>query len=357
MRRAVPIFVPVLALALAVGLGFALGPTARADEPTTITVVTHDSFALSKRVLRSFERTSGIEVRILRSGDAGEAVNSAILTKDHPLGDVLFGVDTTFLSRALDAGIFETYRPAALDALEPGLAAGTRGKATPVDRGDVCVNVDNEWFAERDLAVPKSIDDLTDPAYRGLLVVENPATSSPGLAFLLSTIARNGDGWPEYWQRLRDNDVEVVNGWEAAYNGSFSAGGGGGDRPLVVSYASSPAAAVFYSEPDPSGAVPEQAPVGTILDGCFRQVEYVGVLRDTEHPGAARRFVDFMLSRRVQEDIPLQMFVFPARADARLPDVFRDFAEIPPAPEAVAPRRIERNRERWIDEWTDVVLR
>lgn len=330
---------------------------ARAAETTTITVVTHDSFAISKQLLREFERSSGIDVRILRSGDAGETVNAAILTKDHPLGDVLFGVDTTFLSRALDAGIFATYRPAVLDTIEPGLIAGTHGKVAPVDRGDVCVNFDAEWFAARDIAVPTSIDDLTDPAYRGLLVVENPATSSPGLAFLLTTIDRYGDGWRDYWQQLRDNGVEVVNGWESAYNGSFSAGGGGGDRPLVVSYASSPAAAVVYAEPDPSEAAPDRAPIGTILDGCFRQVEYVGVLRGTEHERAARQFVDFMLSRRVQEDIPLQMFVFPVRDDARLPDVFRNFAEIPTDPAVVAPRRIERNRERWIDEWTDLVLR
>ena len=346
-----------LALALSVAVGIALGPAAPAQDTTTITVVTHDSFALSKQVLRSFERTSGINVRILRSGDAGEAVNSAILTKDHPLGDVLYGVDTTFLSRALGAGIFETYRPDALAAVDPELVTGTQGRVTPVDRGDVCINVDNAWFADRSLAVPTSIDDLTKPKYRSLLVVENPATSSPGLAFLLTTIDRYGSGWRDYWQRLRDNDVEVVNGWETAYNGSFSAGGGGGDRPLVVSYASSPAAAVFYAEPDPTGATPERAPVGTILDGCFRQVEYVGVLRGTEHERAARRFVDFMLSRRVQEDIPLQMFVFPARGDAHLPDVFRKFAEIPAHPATVAPKRIEQHRERWIDAWTDVVLR
>ncbi len=330
---------------------------AHATETPTITVVTHDSFAISKRVLRAFTRSTGIDVKILRSGDAGVALNATILTKDHPVGDVLFGVDTTFLSRALDAGIFERYRPAALAKVPAELVVGTRGLVTPVDRGDVCVNYDTAWFADRGLPIPQSIDDLTDAEYRGLLVVENPATSSPGLAFLLATIARYGDGWRDYWQRLRANDVEVVNGWEQAYHGSFSAGGSGGDRPLVVSYASSPAAAVYFAEPEPSGRPPERAPVGTVLDGCFRQIEYVGILRGTEHERAARRFVDFLLSRRVQEDIPLQMFVFPVRGDARLPDVFRDFAEIPADAEVVAPTRIERNRDRWIDEWTDLVLR
>ena len=340
-----------LCACLVAGLVIAPGASARDTTTTTITLVTHDSFAVSKKVLDEFTTSTGISVRVLRSGDAGEALNSAILTKDHPLGDVFFGVDTTFLSRALDAGIFERYRAAALDRVTADLRSGTAGRLTPVDRGDVCVNVDTSWFADHDVPVPSSIDDLTKPAYRGRFVVENPATSSPGLAFLLATIDRYGDGWRDYWQRLRDNDVEVVNGWEEAYNGSFTAGGAGGERPLVVSYASSPAAAVYYADPRPPSS-----PVGTILDGCFRQIEYAGILKGTDHERAARELVDFMLTRRFQQDIPLQMFVFPVRDDARLPAVFR-FAQVAESPATVAPERIERNRERWINEWTDTVLR
>jgi thiamine transport system substrate-binding protein len=328
-------------------------PAVSAPREVTLTLVTHDSFAISKSVLRAFTRETGITVRLLPSGDAGAALNQAILTKDTPLGDVLFGVDNTFLSRALDENVFERYRSPELDRVSVAYRIDTTHHATPIDHGDVCVNHDESWFAEHRIRVPRTLEDLTKPAYKGRLVVENPATSSPGLAFLLATIDRYGeDGWRSYWERLRANDVKVVSSWEQAYNGEFSAGEGAGERPLVVSYASSPAAAVYYSDPRPTAS-----PIGTVLDTCFRQVEFVGILRGTEHPRAARRLVDFMLSRPFQEDVPLQMFVFPVRDDVRLPAVFTEFAEVPTDPAALAPGVIGAHREQWIDEWTTTVLR
>jgi thiamine transport system substrate-binding protein len=353
MRR-LALLSPLVIGALVVGL---LAPPAAApaadDDDVTITLVTHDSFAVSKNVLRAFRRETGIEVKILRAGDAGSALNQVILTKDNPLGDAFFGVDNTFLTRALDAGIFTAYESPELADVPAEYRLDARNRVTPVDHGDVCINVDKEWFAEHDVAVPMTLDDLTDPAYRGLLVTENPATSSPGLAFMLGTVAEYGDdGWRDYWTQLRANDVEVVAGWEEAFNGSFSGGEGGGDRPLVVSYASSPPVAVYFSDPKAT-----TSPIGTMLSSCFRQIEGVGILRGTEHPKATRALVDFMLSERFQADLPLQMFVFPARADVPLPPVFERFAELPDDPLELSPTAIGRDRERWIDEWTDTVLR
>jgi thiamine transport system substrate-binding protein len=323
-----------------------------ADETTTIRLVAHDSFAVSKKVLASFTKQTGVKIELLQSGDAGEVLNQAILTKDHPVGDVLFGVDNTFQGRALDEAIFERYAPAALSKVPAEYRLDPTHHLTPVDHSDVCINYDKTWFAEHDVAVPTSLDDLTKPAYRGALVVENPATSSPGLAFLLATIARYGDsGWRDYWSKLRANDVMAVDGWEQAYEGQFTQGGNDGPRPLVVSYASSPPAAVYF---DPSL---KTSPVGTMLDSCFRQVEYVGVLKGTEHRAAARELVDFMLSRAFQADMPLQMFVFPVREGTPLPRVFEKYADVPPNPRSLPPADIARNRDQWIEQWTDTVLR
>ncbi len=325
---------------------------AGAKDRVTLTLVTHDSFAVSKSVLASFTRQTGIGVKVLPLGDAGATLNQVILTKDHPVGDLLFGVDNTFLTRALHERIFEPYESSELSHVPSQFVIDKQHRVTPVDHGDVCINYDDAWFAAHDVPRPSTLGDLTKPRYRGLLVVENPATSSPGLAFVLATIAKFGkSGWRDYWQRLRDNDVKVVAGWEQAYNGSFTAGEGNGDRPLVVSYASSPPAAVYYADPRP-----QKSPVGTLLPSCFRQVETVGILRGTEHPKAARRLVDFMLSRRFQEDVPLQMFVFPVREGARLPKVFRLFADVPDHPLSLPPREIGAERERWIEQWTDTVL-
>jgi len=274
-----------------------------------------------------------------------------ILTADDPEGDVLFGVDSTFLTRALAADIFLPYRARGLEAVDPRLVPSD-DRVTPVDFGDVCVNYDIAWFTEANLAVPSDLAALADPAYAGLLAIQNPATSSPGLAFLLGTIERLGEDAAEtFWQRLRDNDVLVTDGWSEAYYGAFTHASDG-DRPLVVSYASSPPAEVLFAD------VPtDTAPTGVILDTCYRQVEYVGILASTSRPDDARRLVDFLLSPTFQADVPLTMFVFPVRTDVALPDVFAAHAVLPDRPLVMDPARIDANREDWIARFTATVLR
>ena len=322
------------------------------DGPRTVRVVTHDSFALSDAVVSAFEESSGIDVEFIPAGDAGEMVNRAVLSAGNPEADVLFGIDTTLLSRAVDAGVFDPYVSSA-DTLRPELRSAGLDVVTPIDDGDVCVNIDDGWFAEQGIAPPSTLEDLADERYRGLLVVQNPATSSPGLAFLLATIARYGDAWPDYWERLRANDVMVVNGWSEAYLTEFTAGGGGGDKPLVVSYSTSPPAEIVYAE-EPK---PERPLTSVMLDGCYRQVEFAGVLRGTPDPDAARAVVDWLVSPEVQADVPLSMFVFPARDSVALPEVFERFVTRPEAPLQLDAAQIAAQRDQWIEQWTQVVLR
>lgn len=319
----------------------------------TVTLVAHDSFAVSKPVLRAFERRSGLKVKVLKNGDAGAALNQAILTKGAPLGDAFFGVDNTFLTRALAAGIFVPYTAKGLDRVPRSLQLDPSHRVTPIDDGDVCINFDKGWFTREGVSVPKTLDDLAKPAYKDRLVVENPATSSPGLAFLLATVARYGQsGWQGYWKRLRANGVKVVDGWEQAYNTEFSGAAGKGAYPLVVSYASSPPAEVYFADPPPA-----EAPIGTLTDTCFRQVEFAGVLKGAKHPDAAKQLLDFMLTERFQADVPLQMFVFPARTGTPLPPVFVKFAAVPAHPFTMSPAAIGKHRDEWIRQWTTTVLR
>jgi thiamine transport system substrate-binding protein len=343
----------LLVLALVAIASAGVATPATADAPTTITLVTHDSFAVSKPVLAGFTKRTGIKVKILQSGDAGAALNQVILTKSNPIGDVFFGVDNTYLSRALEEDVFTKFTARALALVPDEYQLDPSHHLTPIDHGDVCINYDKQWFADHELDVPKTLDDLTKPAYKGLLVVENPATSSPGLAFQLATIAKFGDGgWRDYWSKLRANDVKVDDGWERAYDGDFTQGANQGKYPLVVSYASSPPAAVYYSKPQP-----KTSPIGTMLDSCFRQVEFAGVIKGTDHEAAARQLVDFMLSEQFQADVPLQMFVFPVRDGTPLPPVFTKFAEVPSKPLSLPPADISAHRDAWIEQWTDTVLR
>jgi thiamine transport system substrate-binding protein len=323
-------------------------------EPQTITIMTHDSFSVSENVIKSFEEANHAKVVFLQSGDAGAVLNKALLTRDAPLADLLFGVDNTFLSRALEEDIFEPYESPALSEIPEEYQLDTFNRALPVDYGDVCINYDKAYFAENNLTVPQSLEDLTKPEYAGLLVVENPATSSTGLAFLLATVAHFGDSFTEYWQALRDNGVVVVDGWETAYYTNFSGSSGRGPQPMVVSYGTSPAVEVVFAEQKP-----EDAPTASIIgpDTCFRQIEFVGILKGTENRALAERFVDFMLSKEFQEDVPLQMFVYPVNPKAVLPEEFTKYAQAPEQAASLPAEQIAANREQWIQAWTDVVMK
>jgi thiamine transport system substrate-binding protein len=307
-----------------------------------VVLVTHDSFALPEDLVAAFEADTGYTLTTRAPGDGGAMVNQLVLTKDAPLGDVVYGIDNTFASRAVDEGVLEPYTPdGAVDeyAIE-GLTA--------IDMSDVCINVDHEWFADAGIPEPVTLEDLTDPTYRDLLVVTNPTTSSPGLAFMLATIGAFGeDGWLDYWVALRDNGVKIVAGWSDAYYVDFSGSSGQGDRPLVLSYASSPP----YEVPD--GA--DTAPTGALLETCFRQVEYAGVLAGAKNPDGARAVVDWLLSPEVQAAIPESMYVYPV-TDVDLPESWQAFAPLAPAPFHVEPEDISANRDAWLERWTDAVV-
>jgi len=345
----------LLALVLA-----ACAPGATASpEPVgrTLTVMTHDSFDVSEEVVIAFQGNCNCEVQFLQSGDTGLMLNQALLSKETPLADVIYGVDNTFLSRALAGDILEPYKSPVLSEIPDQLELDPGFHMLPVDYGDVCLNYDKAWFRERSQAPPSDLPDLTQPQYRGLTVVESPATSSPGLAFLLATVGRFGETgdytYLDFWADLRANDVLVVDGWEEAYWGSFTYASDG-DRPIVVSYASSPPVEVYFAEESF-----DEAPTAVVAaDGaCFRQIEFVGILKGTRNRDLAEQWIDFMLGTTFQEDIPLKMFVFPANDRADLPDVFARFAQIPEEPAMVAPEMIEASREAWIQAWTRTVLR
>ncbi|MER5197038.1 thiamine ABC transporter substrate-binding protein [Streptomyces sp. NPDC002755] len=352
-------------VAAAVGLGLVtLSACGSSDDDgsaagsKTVTLVSHDSWAVSKSVLADFEKSSGYQVKVLKDGDAGQAVNKAILTKDNPQGDVFFGVDNTLLSRALDNGLFQPYEAKGSDQVLPAYRADQgKHRVTPVDTGDICVNYDKAYFSEHKLTPPASFDDLLKPAYKNLLVTENAATSSPGLGFLLGTAAKYGDeGWADYWKKLKANGVKVVDGWEQAYNEEFSGSAGGkkagADRPLVVSYASSPPAEVIYGDPKPT-----TAPTGVSTGTCFRQVEYAGLLSNAAHPEGGKALLDFLLTKEFQQDMPLNMFVYPVREGAAVPAEFTKYGPQAEDPETLDPAKIADNRDDWVKSWTSLVLK
>jgi thiamine transport system substrate-binding protein len=324
-----------------------------AAAPSTVRLIAHDSFVVSEQLIADLAAETGYTLEIVSGGDAGTMVAGAVLASGSPTADVMFGVDNTLLARALDAGVFEPYTSPALETVVPELRTDTGGGVvTPIDYGDVCVNVDDAEVAARGVPAPATLDDLVRPEYRDMLVVQDPGTSSPGLAFLLATIERYGDGWTDYWAQLAENGVLVASSWTDAYVGEFS-GGGEGDRPLVVSYATSPPAEIVYAA-DPK---PTKPSTSVMTDGCYRQVEYAGVLAGAANPEGARAVVDWLLSEPVQADVPLSMFVFPAREGTPLPQVFTDFAATVDAPLQLPAEEVAANLADWLAEWGAVMGR
>ncbi len=354
-RLTLAVSVSVLAGCASGSSGTSVKSTRSPSVTTEITLLTHNAFVMPQGMAELFEQQTGVSIKLLQDGDTGALVNKAILTRDNPQADVLFGVDNAFLSRAIEQKIFAPGAYRALDAIDTehrDQFGDALRFVVPVDYGDVCINYDTAWFAERDVAPPKNLDDLVDPKYSGLTIVQNPATSSPGLAFLIATRERYpGDAWKEYWRALQRNNVLVVDDWTIAYQAEFTAGGGEGSRPIMISYASSPPADVFYSE----GAKTKPT-IAAVDDGCVRQYEFVGVLAGSKHEVAGRQLVEFMLSNEFQRELPLSNFVFPARREVALPQMFSDFALVPESPVTIDYLAIGRDRSEWIREWIALVL-
>jgi thiamine transport system substrate-binding protein len=324
------------------------GDQASGTTTKKVVLATHDSWAMPKPLIKQLESDTGLDVEIVPNGDAGQLTNKLVLTKDAPIADAVYGIDNTFASRALDAGVLapDAATDAPASAEQYDLPGDSRHALAPVDWGDVCVNVDDAWFAKDGRPEPRTLDDLTKPAYKDLFVTPSAATSSPGFAFLLSTIAAYGkDGWQDYWKKLMANGTRVAAGWTEAYEGDFTASGQG-DRPIVLSYNSSPPFTI------PKGGT--KPTTSALLDTCFRQVEYAGVLDGAKNPDGARKVIAWLQSRQVQEALPDNMYVFPVDDQATLPKAWAEFAKPAPKPYSVDPGEVTADRDTWIREWTDL---
>ncbi|MDR7328349.1 thiamine ABC transporter substrate-binding protein [Corynebacterium guangdongense] len=304
------------------------------DADGTVTVLTHDSFTLDEEAQARFEEESGYTISTVSPGDAGMVLNQLILNKDNPTVDAVFGIDNFSAQQAVDEGVLAEYVP----ENNPGAEYGIADRLTATDIGDVCLNVDKQWFTEQGLAEPASFEDLTRPEYQDLTVVTNPATSSPGLAFLVGTVEHFGQGWQGYWQELLANGAKVSDSWSDAFYSDFSGADGEGPYPIVLSYSSSPA----YM----AGAI------GNVEDTCVRQVEYSGVVDGAKNEEGAQAFVDFMVSEDVQASLPETMYVYPVDQDVELPAEWAEFASLAENPIVPDPSTVAANRNDWIKQWT-----
>ena len=322
-----PIAAAVVATVAFTGCSSTIGGDAT---PNEVTVVTHDSAVFTKEVIAEFKKQTGITIKQIKAGDVGAMTNKLVLTRDEPIGDVVYGIDNTFSPLATENDLID-------------------GALEPVDFGDVCFNYDKAWFANNEQQAPTSIDDLTKPDFKGLTVLTNPTTSSPGLAFLAATVSKYGNsGWQQYWRALKANDVKVDAGWEDAYFTDFSGSSGKGKYPIVLSYSSSPAFEVRET-----GDYAGESQTASILDGCFRQTEYVGVLKHAKNPAAAKKLALFLINDPFQSTIADNMYMYPILSSVKLPKAWQEFA--PTASNTFGDQlNISANRKDWLGKWSDI---
>ena len=340
--------------------------TGTGGDTNNVTLVTTNSFAISDEAKAAFEEASGRTLTIVPVGSAGVLANQLVLTRDNPLGDAFFGVDNTFISRLIDNNVITP-----LQTLE----GGEEVYLIPITQGDVCINVDDAWFGQNNVLPPTNLNDLVSSQFSGQTVVLNPTTSSPGMAFFLATVAAFGDesvgvhgvgggsilngentpgddtaptSWQEFWGRLRANGVQVSDSWSDGYFSDFSGAGEGGQRPIVVSYSSSPASTL-----NDDGTA---STTSALLDTCFRSIEYAGVLQNAANEHGAIELIEFLLGPVFQADLPTQMWVYPVAPEIQLPQEWAQFAPQAQTPFSLDPQTVEANREHWLEEWQQIMF-
>lgn len=296
-----------------------------ATENKLVRIATHDSFAISDELISEFETQTGYQLEILRLGDTGSLTNQLVLTKNAPVADAFYGIDNTFASIATQNQL-------------------VAGELTEINYSDVCFNYDIAWFAENQIQPPSSWRDLGLEKYRGLTVVTNPNLSSPGLAFLATTIAGFSSETQTfgYWKKLQANDLKVAGSWEDAYFVDFTRYGG--TKPIVLSYASSPAAEVG-----------EDGIAGTkaLSQECFRQIEYAGVIANSDNEPGARALIEFLRGDSFQRSVPEAMYVYPSVAGTALPETWAKYA-LPAESTIGSDLDIAKDRAGWLASWSTI---
>jgi thiamine transport system substrate-binding protein len=314
------------------------------EQEAQLVVYAYDSFVAewgpAPLIVPKFEEEHGVRVEVISVGDAGQVLNRAILEKDDPKADIIVGIDNNMLSRALEESVLQRYRSPNLDAVPQWLIFDDSHSVTPFDYGYFAFVFDSEALANP----PSSLEELTDSRFRKRIIVQDPRTSSPGLGFLLWTVAVYGEQYLEYWRRLEPNLLTITAGWDTAY-GMFTSG----EAPMVLSYTTSPAYHAEYEQTDRFRAL-------LFDEGHYLQVEGMGILRGAPHPVAARKFIDFILTEEFQTEIPLTNWMYPVDPEVGTPDSFR-FAPKPDRSLQLQAEEIRTNRDRWIDAWVKQVSR
>lgn len=324
--------------------------SALSADGNTLVVYTYDSFVSwgpAKYIEKHFEQRTGAEVKFVATGDSRKMLTA--LKREKATGqtqaDIFLGIERSDIPKTNNGQIFRNLKKKELPNLDTVrnslLSPGEDDRLIPYEYGYITIVYDSKKIAAEQ--VPQTFEQLAQAKYKNQLIVEDPRISSPGFSFLLWTIKHYGSDYIDYWKRLRSNILTVPGGWSAAYS-LFQRG----EAPMVVSFSTDTASSVIAHGN-------ARYKIALLNNEAYLNVYYMGIVKGTDSPSLAHKFLNFVLSQRVQEKIPTSEWMFPANRTARLPLKFYQYAVRPPESIVVSLDKIAENQAQWLKEWTRVI--
>ncbi|MHA1198677.1 MAG: thiamine ABC transporter substrate-binding protein [Candidatus Heimdallarchaeaceae archaeon] len=330
--------------------------------------------------ISAYASYSGIptsEIRIVYMEDANSVLSKAILEKDDPTADVLIGLDNVMIHDAKEEGILQIYDSPTLVNISETLVTNLDPEKylLPYDYGIIAL-----WYDLNRINTSTNpeleyltLDDILEYDLDKQLIVEDPTLSSPGLGFLLWTIAIYGDpeinfegvlgqNWRDWWSEAK-SDLRIASSWGDAFSIYYTPEE---DRPMMVSYGTSPAYDVCHPDygvgegnPPPSAAVVSHenpTALQIIMKNAWLQIEGIGLVNNAPHTVEAKKFIDWFLDQELQDNIPLNNWMYPANLHANIPTCFADNSISPDSMtqllnDILTPDMIEDNLNDWLKDW------
>ncbi len=354
--RALARSLALVLLALTAGCTRPTSPPPTVDT-TNLTVLAPQSLVVDDEVIGRFEQESGISVLFRNIGPATDMVERIVEGGSVPSGwDLVYGIDNQQMVAAIEAGLFQPYAAAGLADVPDHLEIDSSQHLLPVSHNYVMVNADRDYFEREDIDPPASLDDLRRPEIASLLALPSPETDQAGRGFLAATARYFGeDAFIDFWADLDEGGAQVAANWTEAYLGAYTVGSSGeGDRPLVLAYASAPAADAVFTP----GAGDSPPSVALDLPGAgFHQIDLVGIAADTPRVEQARALVEFLLGPEFQASVAQRMFAFPVLPDAETGQSFAEHARPPAEPVNMEPSILDDRMQSWLVSWQGAMAR
>ncbi len=341
MKRIIVLFLVILLLS--VGL---TGCRQKESAEETLTIYSYDSFVsygLPDATNKLFEEKYNCKIEYRTFGGVGATLNRLILEKNNPQADLFVGLNMNNLARALEEEIFISYRPENYEVIPEEYRIDKNWRVTPFDGpNSLAIIYDSEVIKNP----PRSFEDLLKPEYKGKLILEDPRSSSPGMGFLLWTIAVYGeDHYLDYWEKLEPTIFHIYPDWTSAFDTAFVQNK---EAPMVLSYDVDPA--YFYYEDEVTrykAVIPEE--------GGWLQLEFVGIVNDSKHQELAQQYMEFMLSREFQENLPLYQWAFPIDTSIQLPECY-DYAVNADKYITLPLEDIANKSQIWLEQWIEMII-